>query len=81
LEDARIARRGKVFTFTVDHLVANLEHPLPMAVVDADGGGRLYLQVADAEDIKIDEPVVLTYRRLHEGAGNRHYYWKARRMR
>lgn len=81
MEDARIARRGKVFTFTVDHLIANLEHPLPMAVVDAEGGGRLYLQVADAEDIEIDEAVVLTYRRLHEGAGNRNYYWKARRPR
>jgi 3-hydroxy-3-methylglutaryl CoA synthase len=81
MEDVRLARRGKVFTFTVDHLVANLEHPLPMAVVDADGGGRLYLQVADADDIEIDEPVVFTYRRLHEGAGNRNYYWKARRVR
>lgn len=81
MEDVRIARRGKVFTFTVDHLIANLEHPLPMAVVDADGGGRLYLQVADAEDIEIDEPIVLTYRRLHEGGGNRNYYWKARRVR
>ena len=81
LEDVRIGRRGTVFTFTVDHLVANLEHPLPMAVVDADGGGRLYLQVADADTIDINAPVVLTYRRLHEGAGNRNYYWKARRVR
>lgn len=78
LEDARIARRGTVFTFTVDHLIPNLEHPLPMAVIDADGGGRLYLQVADADDIGIGEQVAFTYRRLHEGGGNRNYYWKAR---
>jgi 3-hydroxy-3-methylglutaryl CoA synthase len=81
MDDARIARRGTVFTFTVDHLIPNLEHPLPMAVIDADGGGRLYVQVADADDIAIGEPVVLTYRRLHEGAGNRNYYWKARPIR
>jgi len=81
LDDARIARRGTVFTFTVDHLIANLEHPLPMAVVDADGGGRLYLQVADADDIQIGAPVTLTYRRMHEGGGNRNYYWKARPVR
>jgi len=81
LDDARIARRGTVFTFTVDHLIANLEHPLPMAVIDADGGGRLYLQVADADNIEIGERVVLTYRRLHEGGGNRNYYWKARPVR
>ncbi len=81
LDDVRIARRGTVFTFTVDHLIANLEHPLPMAVIDTDGGGRLYLQVADATEVKIGEPVVLTYRRLHEGGGNRNYYWKARPIR
>ena len=81
MEDARIARRGTVFTYTVDHLIPSLEHPLPMAVVDADGGGRVYLQVADSDTIEIGAPVVLTYRRLHEGAGNRNYYWKARPIR
>lgn len=81
LDDVRIGRRGKVFTFTVDHLVANIEHPLPMAVVDVDGGGRLYLQVADSDAIDIGDEVVLTYRRLHEGGGNRNYYWKARPVR
>ena len=50
---------ARVFTFTVDHLIPNLEHPLPMAVIDADGGGRLYLQVADADDIAIGAPVRL----------------------
>lgn len=81
LEDVRMGRRGTVFTFTVDHLIPNLEHPLPMAVVDADGGGRLYLQVADAEDVQIGAQVAFTYRRLHEGGGNRNYYWKARPVR
>ncbi len=81
LADVRLARRGTVFTFTVDHLIANLEHPLPMAVVDAEGGGRLYLQIADADDIAIGASVTFTYRRLHEGAGNRNYYWKARPIR
>ena len=81
LDDMRIARSGTVFTFTIDHLIANLEHPLPMAVIDAEGGGRLYLQVADADDIQIGEPVRFTYRRLHEGGGNRNYYWKARPVR
>jgi len=81
LDDVRIARRGTVFTFTVDHLIANLEHPLPMAVIDADGGGRVYLQIADADDIAIGAPVTFTYRRMHEGGGNRNYFWKARPIR
>jgi len=81
MEDVRLVRRGTVFTYTVDHLTPSLEHPLPMAVVDVDGGGRLYLQVADADHIEIGALVALTYRRLHEGGGNHNYYWKARPVR
>ncbi len=80
LSDHKLRKQGTIFTFTVDHLIANVEHPLPMAVVDMDGGGRLYLQVTDfAEpEVTIGQPVTLTYRRLHEGGGNHNYFWKAR---
>lgn len=83
LETVPLSRRGTVFTYTVDHLIANVEHPLPMAVVDLDGGGRLYLQVTDFVDgeVEVGTPVVLTYRRLHEGGHNHNYYWKARPVR
>jgi 3-hydroxy-3-methylglutaryl CoA synthase/uncharacterized OB-fold protein len=78
--DHKLAKRGTVFTFTIDHLAPVPEHPLPMAVVDLDGGGRLYLQVTDAAEgeVKVGTPVRLTFRRLHEGGGNRNYFWKAR---
>ena len=78
MDDCRLARRGTVFTYTVDHLIANVEHPLPMVVVDIDGGGRLYLQVTDTDTIKVGDRVGLTFRRLNEGGGNHNYYWKAR---
>ncbi len=81
MEDVRLARRGTVFTYTVDHLIANVEHPLPMAVVDVDGGGRLYLQVTDSDTINVGDSVALTFRRLNEGGGNHNYYWKARPLR
>ena len=81
MEDVRLARRGTVFTYTVDHLSQNVETPLPMAVVDVDGGGRLYLQVTDTDQTEIGARVALTYRRLHEGGGNHNYYWKARPVR
>lgn len=76
----KLAKHGQVFTFTIDNLAPVLEHPLPMAVIDLDGGGRVYLQVADAAEgeIKIGAPVELTFRRLHEAGGNRNYFWKAR---
>lgn len=83
LADHKLQKTGKIFTFTVDYLIANVEHPLPMAVVDLDGGGRLYLQVTDFEEgeVEIGNPVRLTFRRLHEGGGNHNYFWKARPLR
>jgi hydroxymethylglutaryl-CoA synthase len=83
LTDHKLRKQGTIFTFTVDHLVANIEHPLPMAIIDLDGGGRLYLQVTDFADdeVGIGLPVTLTFRRLHEGGGNHNYFWKARPVR
>jgi 3-hydroxy-3-methylglutaryl CoA synthase/uncharacterized OB-fold protein len=80
MADHKLRRRGTVFTFTIDHLAQVPEHPLPMVVVDLEGGGRLYLQTTDAAEgeVKVGTPVALTFRRLHEGGGNRNYFWKAR---
>lgn len=78
--DHKLARRGEVFTYTLDNLATAPEHPLGMVVVDLEGGGRLYLQATDVrpEEVKVGMRVQLTFRRLHEAAGNRNYFWKAR---
>jgi len=80
MTERKLARRGTVFTFTVDHLAPVPELPMPMAVIDLEGGGRVYLQCTDAtlDEVKVGTPVTLTFRRLHEGGGNRNYFWKAR---
>jgi len=83
LRDQKLSKQGTIFTFTIDHLIANIEHPLPMAVIDMDGGGRLYLQVTDftEAEVEVGQRVMLTFRRLHEGGGNHNYFWKARPLR
>ena len=80
LEDVALARRGTVFTFTHDYLHESPDPPTTHAVVDLDGGGRLYLQLTDceAERVAVDMPVELTMRRLHDGGGFHNYFWKAR---
>jgi len=80
LVDHKLGKRGTVFTFTIDNLAPVPEHPMPMAVIDLEGGGRLYLQVTDAAEgeVQVGTPVELTFRRLHEAGGNRNYFWKAR---
>ena len=80
LVEQKLARRGVVFTYTIDNLAPVAEHPMPMLVIDLAGGGRVYLQGTDAAEgeIAVGTPVALTFRRLHESGGNRNYYWKAR---
>lgn len=80
MTDHKLAKTGKVFTFTIDNLAQVPEHPMPMVIADLDGGGRIYLQGTDCADgdIDVDKPLRLTFRRLHEAAGNRNYYWKVR---
>jgi uncharacterized OB-fold protein len=76
----KLARRGKVFTFTSDYMFDGPDSPVVHAVVDLDGGGRLYCQVTDCEPerVAIDMPLELTFRRMHEGGGFNNYFWKAR---
>jgi hydroxymethylglutaryl-CoA synthase len=80
LDDVALARRGTVFTFTNDYLHESPDPPTTHAVVDLDGGGRLYLQLTDcdADRVAVDMPVELTFRRLHDGGGFHNYFWKAR---
>jgi 3-hydroxy-3-methylglutaryl CoA synthase len=80
LEDVKLARRGKVFTFTSDYMFDSPDSPVVHAVVDLDGGGRLYCQLTDCEPerVAIDMPLELTFRRMHEGGGFNNYFWKAR---
>lgn len=80
LEETKLGRRGTVFTFTTDHVGESEAGPVPHAVVDLEGGGRLYLQLADCtpEALRVDLPVDLTFRRCSGGPGLKSYFWKAR---
>jgi len=80
MEEVKLAKSGKVFTFTLDNLAIGMPLPVPRLVVDLNGGGRIFLEMTDCEPEKIEVgmPVELTFRRMHEGAGFYNYYWKAR---
>ena len=80
LVEHRLDRRGRVFTFTRDHLVPTPDPPTVMVAADLDGGGRFYTQVTDCDPgaIDIGMPVELTFRRFHEGGELANYFWKFR---
>jgi len=92
-EEVKLARRGKVFTYTLDYLIGpgNTEgdgvnpgvNPGVRAVIDLEDGCRMFLEIVDCEpkDIQIDTPVELTFRLLNEKSDFKHYGWRARPVR
>jgi 3-hydroxy-3-methylglutaryl CoA synthase len=80
LAEVKLPRTGTLFTFTHDYLTDTPDPPTTHAVVDLDGGGRVYVQLTDCEPerVEIGMPVELTFRKYHEGAGLKNYFWKAR---
>lgn len=74
-----LARRGTLYTFTVEHLFPNPEGRLAMGVIELEDGVRFYCQIADfnPEALKVGMSVELAYRRIHEGGGFINYFWKA----
>lgn len=87
LERVKLALKGTIFTFTLDHLVggAYLNTPVPRCVIDLDGGGRVLLNMTEIEkpeeNVQIGMRVELTFRKEHEGAEFKNYYWKCRPVR
>ena len=80
LADHKLSRRGRIFTFTKDHLVPNPDPPTVMVSADLDGGGRFYGQLTDCDPdaVTFEMPVELCFRRIHEGEGFVNYFWKFR---
>lgn len=78
--EQKLSRRGKVFTFTKDHLVPSPDPPTIMVAADLEGGGRFYTQLTDCdpETVTFEMPVELALRRFHEGDDLAHYFWKFR---
>ena len=83
-EKVKLALKGTIFTYTLDHLVggAYLDTPVPRCVIDIDGGGRVLLNMTEIqnpeENVKIGMRVELTFRKEHESANFVNYYWKCR---
>lgn len=80
MEDFKLSRRGRVYTYTNDYLYLNPDPPESLAAVDLEGGGRIFCQVTDVnpQDMRIGLDVELSFRKLHDGQELPNYFWKAR---
>ncbi len=74
---------GTVATYTVDRLVYSPSPPVMFTVVDFDGGGRLPVELTDADPdgVSIGMRVEPTFRRLSTADGIHNYFWKVRPVR
>ncbi|MFX1500291.1 MAG: OB-fold domain-containing protein [Promethearchaeota archaeon] len=86
-ERVKLAFKGTIFTYTLDHLVGGTysNTPVPRCVIDLDGGGRVLLNMTEIEkpeeNVQIGMRVEMTFRKEHEGAKFKNYYWKCRPVR
>jgi len=80
-DQIKLSRKGKLFTYTEDYLSGRgVEQFVVFPVVDLEGGGRIKGHMTECEpgEAKIDLPVELAFRKMHEGGGFNNYFWKTR---
>jgi hydroxymethylglutaryl-CoA synthase len=74
-------KTGRLFTYTADHLAYSEDPPSLYGIVDFEGGGRYWFDLADCrlESLKVGQPVQMTFRRKYrdEARSLYGYFWKA----
>ncbi len=80
MEDFKLSRRGRIYTYTNDYVYIDPDAPEGLAAIDLEDGGRFFGQLTDInpEDVKIGLDVELCFRKLHDGQEIPNYFWKAR---
>jgi len=73
-------KKGKVFSFCHDHVMATVDPPVTVSVIDFEGGGRMLVDMTDRDpaECEVGMPVDLTFRKLYSVAGIHNYWWKSR---
>jgi len=73
-------KRAKLFSFCHDHLMATIDPPVTVAVLDFEGGGRMLIDMTDRDpaECRVGMPIELTFRKLYYVGGIHNYWWKCR---
>ncbi|MFA5368238.1 MAG: Zn-ribbon domain-containing OB-fold protein, partial [Dehalococcoidia bacterium] len=79
MEECRFSdKKGKLFTYTGDNLAFSPTPPELYGMIDFDGGGRAMFNLSDCilEELKVNMPVEMTFRKRWEAPGYVGYGWK-----
>ncbi len=76
-------KKGRLFTYSIDYspgFSPQTPAPTVISVVNFEGGGRMQCYMTDFEldEIGVDMPVELTFRKLGVRGGIHNYFWKCR---
>ena len=73
-----ISRKALVRTYTLDGLSLSLDPPNNLVVVEFEGGGKMMTFLVDCakEEMRVNMPVKMSFRRMFEANGVNTYFWK-----
>ena len=88
-DKVKLARKGKVFTYTHDYLLgpgnypADGIDPATRLLIELEDGCKIWLEMTDheIEEVDVDTSVELTFRLLHQKSDFLFYGWRARPLR
>jgi hydroxymethylglutaryl-CoA synthase len=78
-DQVRLADKpAKLFTYALDYIAGSVDVPLVVCIVNFEGGGRALMTMTDRviEDIDVDMPLEMSFRKLYEAEGIHNYFWK-----
>ena len=83
-EEVRLSdKKASLFTYSTDSLNPTADAPQMYAVVNFEGGGRIYTSITDRDpkEIQVGMAVEMTFRKFHEGEALHNYFWRAKPVR
>ena len=71
-------KKAELFTYTLDYTSPTPDPPVVLAVINFEGGGRMWVYMTDKDEneIEIGMPLEMTFRRLFTMEGIHNYFWK-----
>lgn len=71
-------KKARIVTYTVDYMSPSPDPPAVIAVLNFEGGGRMFLTMTDkdVDRIKIGMKVGVSFRKLFFTEGIHNYFWK-----
>ena len=80
IQEYKLSKKGTIHTFCINYATPpEMEAPLPIAIIDLDGGGKyqgLLADVSKPEDVKIGVKVEAVLRKLYRERGLNVYGYK-----